>query len=117
MTAAEKKLRFILSVKSDFYMTDSLSIAVHAFVPSQFEDKFIYMKTKSPVHIMALCMVTDFLPPFIIPMAPDNMEANSLDRDGSSWKTLSLLKGFCALTNKQKKQVLAVRKFRLQRNS
>ena len=27
----EKKLRFILSVTSDFHMTDSLSIAVHAF--------------------------------------------------------------------------------------
>ena len=31
-TAAWKKLRFILSVRSDFHMTDSLSIAVHAFV-------------------------------------------------------------------------------------
>ena len=30
--AAWKKLRFILSVRSDFYMIDSLSIAVHAFV-------------------------------------------------------------------------------------
>ena len=30
-TAAWKKLRFILSVKSDFHMTDSLLIAVHAF--------------------------------------------------------------------------------------
>ena len=32
MTAAWKKLHFILSVRSDFHMTDSLSIAVHAFV-------------------------------------------------------------------------------------
>ena len=31
-TTAWKKLRFILSVRSDFHMTDSLSIAVHAFV-------------------------------------------------------------------------------------
>ena len=31
MTAAWKKLRFILSVRSDFYMTDNLSIAIHAF--------------------------------------------------------------------------------------
>ena len=31
MTAAWKTLRFILSVISDFHMTDSLSIAVHAF--------------------------------------------------------------------------------------
>ena len=31
-TAAWKKLRFILSVKSDFHMTNNLSIAVHAFV-------------------------------------------------------------------------------------
>ena len=31
-TAAWKKLRFILSDKSDFLMTDSLLIAVHAFV-------------------------------------------------------------------------------------
>ena len=30
-TAAWKKLRFILSVRSDFHMTDCLSIAVHAF--------------------------------------------------------------------------------------
>ena len=29
-TASWKKLRFILLVKSDFHMTDSLSIAVHA---------------------------------------------------------------------------------------
>ena len=29
--AAWKKLRFILSVMSDFHMTDSLSIAIHAF--------------------------------------------------------------------------------------
>ena len=31
-TTAWKKLRFILSVGSDFHMTDSLSIAVHAFL-------------------------------------------------------------------------------------
>ena len=31
-TAAWKKLRFILSVRSDFHMTDSLSIAIDAFV-------------------------------------------------------------------------------------
>ena len=31
MTAAWKKLRFILSDRSDFLMTDSLSINVHAF--------------------------------------------------------------------------------------
>ena len=31
MTAAWKKLRFILSVRSDLYITDSLSIAVHAY--------------------------------------------------------------------------------------
>ena len=31
MIAAEKKLRFILLVRSDFHMTDSLLIAVHAF--------------------------------------------------------------------------------------
>ena len=31
-TAAGKKLRFILSVRSDFHMIESLSIAVHAFV-------------------------------------------------------------------------------------
>ena len=29
-TATWKKLRFILSVRSDFHMTDSLSIGVHA---------------------------------------------------------------------------------------
>ena len=32
MIVALKKLRFILSVRSDFCMTDSLLIAVHAFV-------------------------------------------------------------------------------------
>ena len=31
MTVASIKLRFILSVRSDFHMTDRLSIAVHAF--------------------------------------------------------------------------------------
>ena len=31
MTAAWKKLCFILSVRSDFYKTDSLSIAVNTF--------------------------------------------------------------------------------------
>ena len=31
MTAAWKKLGFILSVRSDFHMTDSLALAVHAF--------------------------------------------------------------------------------------
>ena len=31
-TAAWKKLRFILSVRSDFHMSDSLLIDVHAFV-------------------------------------------------------------------------------------
>ena len=31
-TAAWKKLHFILSIRSDFHMTDSLSIAVHTFV-------------------------------------------------------------------------------------
>ena len=30
-TAAWKKLRFILSVRSNFHMTDSFSISVHAF--------------------------------------------------------------------------------------
>ena len=35
-TAAWKKLRFILSVRSDFYMIDSLSIAVHSFVSMPF---------------------------------------------------------------------------------
>ena len=32
MTVAMKKLHFILLVRSDFHMADSLSIAVHAFV-------------------------------------------------------------------------------------
>ena len=32
MTAAWKKLRFILSVRSDFHIVDSLLIAVHVFV-------------------------------------------------------------------------------------
>ena len=32
MIAAWKKLRFILSVRSDFHMTESLSIAVHIYI-------------------------------------------------------------------------------------
>ena len=32
VTAAWKKLRFILSVRSDFHIINSLLIAVHAFV-------------------------------------------------------------------------------------
>ena len=35
-TAAWKKLRFILSVRSDFHIIDSLLIAVHAFVEKPF---------------------------------------------------------------------------------
>ena len=35
-TAAWKKLCFILSVRSDFHMTDSLSISVHAFASHEF---------------------------------------------------------------------------------
>ena len=31
MIAAWKKVRFILSVRSDFHVTNSLSLAVHAF--------------------------------------------------------------------------------------
>ena len=31
-TAAWKKLRFISSVRSDFHMIESLSIAIHAFI-------------------------------------------------------------------------------------
>ena len=34
MIAAWKKLRFILSVRSDFHITDSLSMAVHCFASS-----------------------------------------------------------------------------------
>ena len=34
LTAAWKKLRFILSVKSDFHLTDSLLLAVHDFASS-----------------------------------------------------------------------------------
>ena len=45
-TAAWKKLRFILSVRSDFHMIESLSIAVHAFVSrvsmSFSVDEFVY---------------------------------------------------------------------------
>ena len=35
-TAAWKKLRFILSVRSDFHIIDSLLIAVHAFVKKKY---------------------------------------------------------------------------------
>ena len=35
-TAPLKKLHFILSVKSDFHMTDRLSITVHAFASHVF---------------------------------------------------------------------------------
>ena len=31
MTAAWKKLRFIISIRSDFHITNSLSLALHAF--------------------------------------------------------------------------------------
>ena len=40
--AAWKKLRFILSVRSDFHMTDSLLIAVHAFVSHVFNFRFFF---------------------------------------------------------------------------
>ena len=44
MTAAWKKLRFILSVRSDFHMTDSLLIAIHAFVSYIISKHILYIK-------------------------------------------------------------------------
>ena len=46
-TAAWKKLRFILSVRSDFHMIESLSIAVHAFV-SRVSMSFLVDETLLP---------------------------------------------------------------------
>ena len=46
-TAAWKKLRFILSVRSDFHMIESLSIAVHAFV-SRVSMSFSVVETLLP---------------------------------------------------------------------
>ena len=43
-TAVWKKLHFILSVRSDFHMIDSLSIAVHAFV-SRVSMSFVWYRT------------------------------------------------------------------------
>ena len=50
-TAAWKKLRFILSVRSDFHMIDSLSIAVHAFVSRvsmsfSFDETLLYFESR-----------------------------------------------------------------------
>ena len=56
-TAALKKLRFILSDRSDFHMTDSLSIAVHAFV-SRVLISFWVDETRFPWE--ALLMVAPF---------------------------------------------------------
>ena len=49
-TAVWKKLRFILSVRSDFHMTDSLSITVHAFV-SRMSMSFSVDETLLPNYV------------------------------------------------------------------
>ena len=45
-TAAWKKLRFILSVRSDFHMIESLSIAVHTFVANSLPSRKLYKLDK-----------------------------------------------------------------------
>ena len=50
MTAACKKLRFILSVRSDFHMINSLLIAVYAFV-SRVLTSFLVDETLLPRYV------------------------------------------------------------------
>ena len=54
-TAAWKKLRFILSVKSDFHMTDSLSLVDHAFASHVLKsfsvDDTLHPKVGELVHL------------------------------------------------------------------
>ena len=57
-TTAWKKLRFILSVRSDFHMTDSLSIAVHAFV-SRVLMSFSVDETLLPMNSHQKCLYLD----------------------------------------------------------
>ena len=52
-TAAWKKLRFILSVRSDFHMTDSLSVAVYAFT-SRVLMSFSVDKSQLPRYVNLL---------------------------------------------------------------
>ena len=68
-TAAWKKLRFILSVRSDFHKIDSLSIAAHAFVshvsmsklPVYFKRLLCPPETKAPVLISNPIILMNFL--------------------------------------------------------
>ena len=53
-TSAWKKLRFILSVRSDFHMIDRLSIAVHAFV-SRVSMSFSVDETLLTIHNFPSC--------------------------------------------------------------
>ena len=54
-TAAWKTLRFILSVRSDFHMIDSLSIAVHAFVSHVSMGLFMSQKIVSMTFFTDYC--------------------------------------------------------------
>ena len=67
-TAARKKLRFILSVRSDFHMFNSLSIAVHAFV-SRMLMSFLVDETLLASNIEQVLAATPHKAPTIRPPA------------------------------------------------
>ena len=68
MTAAWKKLRFILSVRSDFHIIDSLLIAVHAFanlVSISFSvDSTLLPKVYGQKNLQATLIFVDFTKAF-----------------------------------------------------
>ena len=72
MTAAWKKLRFILSVRSDFHMTDSLSIALDAFAGRVIDIcEFIYIYISSPTYADCRdCPVSFSLHPYLSSIHP-----------------------------------------------
>ena len=67
MTAAWKKLHFILLVRSDFHMTDSLLIAVHAFV-SRLLTSFLVDETLLPREVNLSTSFKEL--PFSVEMSP-----------------------------------------------
>ena len=66
-TATGKKLRFILSIRFDFHMIDSLSIAVHAFV-SCVSMSFSFDETLLPGYVNLCTSFREF--PSSVEMSP-----------------------------------------------
>ena len=88
----------------------------------QSEDRFIFMKTKYPVHIMVYGLVTsdgDAMPQFILPHGHQTQHRGlhqapaegSDDLDRVTAERAYVRQQECTMPHKQKKPVLAVRIF------